>query len=246
MKKIKIYADGASIEDIKVTNKNELVSGFTTNPSLMLSAGVKSYYDFAKNVSLLIGDKPISFEVLEEDHDKIFEQAQKLYKLSKNVFVKIPIVGSTGLSNISVIKKAIEFGIKINITAVFTLQQLLEIKNNIKFSDEIIISIFAGRIADTGVDPIPIMKEAISLYKDFLNVEILWASPREVLNYYQATEIGCHIITMPADLISKLSLYQKDHLQYSIETSKMFFDDAKKQNIRYENFNNRWPRFYWE
>ena len=137
----------------------------------MLSAGVKSYYDFAKNVSLLIGDKPISFEVLEEDHDKIFEQAQKLYKLSKNVFVKILLL-SCGLSNISVIKKAIEFGIKINITAVFTLQQLLEIKNNIKFSDEIIISIFAGRI-DTGVDPIPIMKEAISLYKDFLNVKFL-------------------------------------------------------------------------
>jgi transaldolase len=228
MKKIKIFADGASIEDIKVTNKNKLVSGFTTNPSLMLSAGVRSYYDFAKDVSLIIGDKPISFEVLEDNHNKIFEQSQKLYKLSKNVFVKIPIVGSDGSSNIPVIKKALDLGIKINITAVFTIEQLLEIKNNIKITDELIISIFAGRIADTGVDPIPLMKEAISLYKDFLNVEILWASPREVLNYYQASEIGCHIITMPADLISKLSLYQKDHLQYSIETSKMFFDDARK------------------
>lgn len=232
MSKIKIYADGASIEDIKLMNDNKLVSGFTTNPSLMLAAGVESYYNFASNVSEIIGDKSISFEVLEESPEIIYDQALKISKLSKNVYVKIPIVDSKGNSLLSIIDKTQKANININITAVFTEKQLIEIESIIKNNNNIIISIFAGRIADTGIDPVPTMQKAVKQFKKFNNVEILWASPREVLNYYQAKDVGCHIITMQPDLISKLKLHNKDLNEYSIETSKMFFEDAKKANYK--------------
>lgn len=228
--KIKIYADGSDLKSIKGMMNNKICSGFTTNPSLMRQAGIKDYVDFSIKASSLVFPKPISIECISDDLSEIYNQSIFLSKLNRNVFVKIPIVNSKGKSTLSVIKKLYCQKIKINVTAIMTKAQIIKIVKNldIKFKTDIILSIFAGRIADTGRDPVHHMMEIVKIVKNSKNknIKTLWASPREVLNVYQADKLGVDIITIPYSLFDKLSLKNKNLNKYSIETSKMFYNDA--------------------
>jgi|TARA_R110000824_G_scaffold399269_2_gene604563 transaldolase len=227
--KIKVYADGASLTDMLEAYNGEQVSGFTTNPTLMKKAGVVDYLKFAKSALENIQDMPISFEVFSDDFDEMYEQAKKLAALGENVFVKIPVTNTSGEFAGDLINRLDKENVKMNITAVFTKQQVQSILENINTDNPHIISIFAGRIADTGLDPVTIMKENLEMIKNKSeNLQLLWASPREVLNVYQADEIGCDIITITTPLLNKLKLKDKDLSEYSLETVKMFYDDAQK------------------
>ncbi len=230
MKKINIYADGADYEEILKLKNKSLIKGFTTNPSLMRKSGVKNYKNFAKKLIKNIS-KPISFEVFSDDLKGMSRQAEIINSWGKNIYVKIPIVNSKGKSTIEIIKKLNKKNIKLNITAVFTLTQVKQILNNINKNADLIISIFAGRIADTGRDPVPVIKDAIKLKKNFKKVKILWASTREVLNIYQAEKINCDIITVPNNMLKKISLKNKNLNKYSIETSRDFYIDGKKSKF---------------
>ena len=226
---IKVYADGASLTDMLDAYKGNEVSGFTTNPTLMKKAGVLDYLKFAKSALENIQDMPISFEVFSDDFDEMYEQAKKLAALGDNVFVKIPVTNTSGEFAGDLINRLDKENVKMNITAVFTKQQVQSILDNINTDSPHIISIFAGRIADTGVDPVTIMKESLEMIKSKSeSLQLLWASPREVLNVYQADEIGCDIITITTPLLNKLKLKDKDLAEYSLETVKMFYDDAQK------------------
>lgn len=227
--KIKVYADGASLADMLEAYNGEQVSGFTTNPTLMKKAGVVDYLKFAKSALENIQDMPISFEVFSDDFDEMYEQAKKLAALGENVFVKIPVTNTSDEFTGDLINRLDKENVKMNITAVFTKQQVQSILENINTDSPHIISIFAGRIADTGLDPVTIMKESLKMIKNKSeNLQLLWASPREVLNVYQADEIGCDIITITTPLLNKLKLKDKDLSEYSLETVKMFYDDAQK------------------
>ena len=226
----KIFCDIAELKAIAKFNSKKLVKGFTTNPTLMRKSGVRNYTKFAKNLVKKVS-KPLSFEVFSDDLNGMLVQAEKINSWGRNIYVKIPIVNSKGKSTISLIKKLDKKNIKLNITAVFTISQVNKILKTIKKKSDIIISIFAGRIADTGRDPIPLIKQSIRLKKKFKNVKILWASTREVLNVYQANKIKCDIITVPNSILKKLSLRNKNLLKYSIETSKDFFLDGKKSKF---------------
>ena len=224
--KIKIFADGANIKSILDLNGNEYISGFTTNPTLMKKAGIKDYSEFAKTLLLNITDKPISFEVFDDDIEEMRKQAIKISSWSNNVNVKIPITNTKGESTINLIKDLSEKNIKCNVTAIFTINQCLELLKNIDLNSHIILSVFAGRIADTGIDPIPIMEEIVAIAKDYKFVEILWASPRELLNIFHADYAGCDIITVPNDIINKFDLINKNLNKFSLETVEMFYKDA--------------------
>ena len=227
--KIKVYADGANLSDMLDAYNEKTVSGFTTNPTLMKKAGVTDYLQFAKAVLEEIKEMPISFEVFSDDFDEMYEQAKKLASLGENVYVKIPVTNTSGTFCGNLINRLDAENVKMNITAVFTLSQVRSILENLNTENSHIISIFAGRIADTGVDPIEIMRTALSLIKSHNpNLQLLWASPREVLNVYQAEDLGCDIITITTALLNKLRLKGKDLDEYSLETVKMFFDDAQK------------------
>ena len=226
---IKIFADGANIQSMVSAAEEGKVDGFTTNPTLMRQAQVQDYESFAKSVLSHIKNLPISFEVFADDFDEMEKQAETISQWGSNVNVKIPICNTHGESSIPLIKRLLNKKVKLNITAVFTKQQIDNIRSSIKTHDNVIVSIFGGRIADTGVDPIPLMKYAVGLFAEFKDVKVLWASPREVINAYQAEEIGCDIITMTPDLIAKLkSSKNKDLTKFSIETVNMFYNDAKK------------------
>lgn len=230
--KIKIFQDGANLNDMLASYEEGIVKGYTTNPTLMRKAGIMDYEAFAKEVLLRIPDLPISFEVFADEFHLMVKQAQKIASWGKNVFVKIPITNTRGESAIPIIKTLFEEGVKLNITAILTLEQV-QMLNKILCGDlNTIVSVFAGRIADTGRDPIPVMKECAAMLKPKSKVELLWASPREVLNAYQAEECGCHIITMSNDLIKKLSMKGKDLSELSRETVQMFYDDARKSNFQ--------------
>lgn len=222
----KIFADGAMLSEIAELNKNSLIEGFTTNPSLMRKAGVDNYTKFSKEVLNIIGNKPISFEVFADEFNEMKKQAEIITKWGQNVYVKIPIMNSKGIYSFDLIKELSKEGIKLNITAILKYDQVKKLFNVINKDTGTIVSIFAGRIADTGVDPISIMSDSINLFKEYESCEILWASPREVLNFYQAKEIGCHIITVTKDIINKLSLKGKDLESYSRETVETFYKDA--------------------
>ena len=222
----KIFADGAMLSEIAELNKNSLIEGFTTNPSLMRKAGVDNYTKFSKEVLNIIGNKPISFEVFADEFNEMKKQAEIITKWGQNVYVKIPIMNSKGAYSFDLIKELSKEGIKLNITAILKYDQVKKLFNVINKDTGTIVSIFAGRIADTGVDPISIMSDSINLFKEYESCEILWASPREVLNFYQAKEIGCHIITVTKDIINKLSLKGKDLESYSRETVETFYKDA--------------------
>ena len=202
------------------------VQGFTTNPTLMAKAGVTDYEGFARKVVAAIPDLPISFEVLADDFPTMGIQARRLASLGRNVFVKIPIMNTRRKSALPLIRDLSRNGVKLNVTAVMTLDQVCGVAEVIARGAETIVSVFAGRIADTGRDPVPLMREAVALCRHRPEIQLLWASPREVLNVYQAEACGCHIITMTPDLISKLPLRGKDLDEFSRETVQMFYDDA--------------------
>ena len=224
---IKIYADGADLKSMLEEYNKGIVSGFTTNPSLMKSAGIKNYRDFGKEVVKEIKDKPISFEVFGDDEETILKEARELYTWSENVYVKVPVINTKGEFNGKIIKTLADEKVKLNITAIFTYKQVRDVLSVLNKDTPAIISIFAGRIADAGVDPIGIMKEAIKLAEDYPNVEILWASCRELYSIIEANDIGCHIITVPNNILKKIDLFGKDLNEYSIETVNDFFNDGK-------------------
>lgn len=230
---IDIYADGASEEKIIKYNNLDHVKGFTTNPTLLKSSGVSDYKSFAKSVLSVVKNKPISFEVISDNHDEMYEQALEISSWGKNVYVKIPIINTQEKSSLTIIKKLIDKKIQVNITAVMTQKQIVDSLNTLGNSRGNIISIFAGRIADTGIDPIPFMKFGVDLLKKISpNSKILWASPREVLNVYQADQIGCHIITLADNELKKLDLKGKDLDEFSKETVTMFYNDALSSKFK--------------
>ena len=220
---IQIYADGSDPDEMVKAVRS--VSGFTTNPSLMRAAGITNYEEFVKDILLRIPNLPISFEVFSDDLQEMERQAYKLAEFGDNVYVKVPICNTLGVSTAELIQKLLCNKVKVNVTAVFTYPQIKAVIPFMVSSTEAILSIFAGRIADTGINPSKTISLAISVVPP--NVKVLWASCREVYNVYEADQIGCHIITVPNNIISKLSLRDKDLEDYSIETVKMFYDDAK-------------------
>ena len=227
MLKIKLYLDGAELSEMIKASKDEKIKGFTTNPTLMKKSGIKDYESFAKEVIANIPDKPISFEVFSDEMNEMEKEARVINSWGGNTFIKIPVMNTKGKSTCSLIKKLSNEGFSLNITAVFTIKQVNEISSNINKDSKTIISIFAGRIADTGVDPIPVMTEAKKIIKDNINAELLWASPRELLNVYHAEQCNCDIITATSDVIKKLDLSGKDLHDFSRETVEMFYKDAK-------------------
>lgn len=226
--KIKIFADGADPKKIYELNKIDYIKGFTTNPSLMRKAGITDYKNFAIEILKNIKEKPISFEVFSDEINIMEDQAKEIASWGKNVNVKIPITNTKGESTVSLVGKLSKQGIICNVTAIFTLEQLNSILNVLNPETPTILSVFAGRIADTGVDPITIMTGSVQASKVKPKVSILWASTREVINIFQADSIGCHIITVPHDLLNKLSNIGKSLESFSLETVEGFYKDAKK------------------
>ena len=230
--KTKIFCDIADFETIKFFNKKSIVDGFTTNPSLMRQAGAKNYRDYSHKILKVCKKKPISFEVFADDPKEMLKQAYKINTWGKNVFVKIPVVNSKGLFMGSVIKELSDKGIKLNITAVYTYEQTKKIYKCLNKKTKSIISIFAGRMADKGKDPLPIFKKSISLTKKNKNIEILWASTREAYNYIQAKQLKCNIITMPPKVINQINSFGKSFQAMTIDTVKGFLKDSKKSKFK--------------
>ena len=229
---IKIFADGADLFSIENLNMNKDISGFTTNPSLMKKAGVTDYKKFCQDVLKITKDKPVSFEIFSDDLDEMYDQANEIASWGKSIFVKIPITNSKGEKTSGLIKKLLENKIKCNVTAILTIQQVKEIYEISNSETDVIISIFAGRIADTGIDPILMMSEAVNICKTKKNIEILWASTRELINIFQANQINCQIITVPHDILKKISLIGKNLEDLSLETVQMFLTDATKAGYK--------------
>ncbi|VGQ30881.1 translaldolase [Streptococcus pyogenes] len=223
---VKVFSDGAVLETMLKDLQTGLVTGFTTNPSLMKKAGISSYIGFAKEVLAKITDYPVSFEVFADDLASMEKEAEKIASLGDNVYVKIPVTTSTGESTCPLIQKLSAKGIKLNVTAIFTIEQTQAVVDHLTAGVPAIVSVFAGRIADTGVDPMPIMEEALRICRQKEEVELLWASPRETYNIYQADQLGVDIITCTTDLIAKLPLQGKDLEDYSLETVQMFLKDS--------------------
>lgn len=222
----KLFADEADIEKMLELSKTPYIAGLTTNPSLMRRSGVKDYKDFAKRVLSQIQDKPVSFEVFSDDIEEIIQQARIIATWGKNVNVKIPITNSKGETTNRAVQILSQEGIHLNVTAILTIEQVENVIKILDSKSNVFISVFAGRIADTGKDPIPLMKESLRIMKNHSNAKLIWASPRELLNIIQANEIGCHIITATSDILSKLNLLGKDLSEYSVETVNMFRNDA--------------------
>lgn len=225
--KTKIFADGANKDSMLSLYKNPAIAGFTTNPTLMRKAGVSDYRAFALDILRVIKDKPISFEVFSDEFHEMELQAREIASWGENVYVKIPITNTRSESSIPLIERLSRDGVKVNVTAILTAEQVKASFNALNHCRAAYISIFAGRIADTGVDPLPLLRETVSLLAANPRIELIWASPRELLNLTQASEIGCHVITVTDDILKKLHLTGKDHAEYSLETVKMFYDDAK-------------------
>ena len=230
--KTKIFCDIADLKLIKFYNNKSIIDGFTTNPSLMRKAGAKSYKNYSLEILKVCKKKPISFEVFADKPKEMLEQAYKINSWGKNVYVKIPVVNSKGLFMGSVIKELSEKGIKLNITAVYTFEQTKKIYEKLDKKTKSIISIFAGRMADKGKDPIPIFKKSINLTKKNKNIEILWASTREAYNFTQAKQIRCNIVTMPPKVINQIDKFGKSFTSMTLETVKGFLIDSKKSKFR--------------
>jgi transaldolase len=226
--RIQIFADGADRQTMVDSYRRGAVQGFTTNPTLMRKAGVTDYEQFAKSLLAEVPDVLISFEVCADDFPTMGRQARKIASWGENVFVKIPITDTRGDSSLPLVKDLVADGLKVNVTAVLTLEQCEGVAAAIPADRQAILSIFAGRIADTGRDPVPFMSQAVQICRDLPRLMVLWASPREIRNVYQADECGCDIITVTPDLLSKLSLRNKDLAEFSRETVQMFYDDARK------------------
>jgi transaldolase len=224
--KVKIFADGADKAALLELYKDPVIQGFTTNPTLMRKAGVSDYEAFARDVLREVKDRPISFEVFSDEFAEMETQAMKLASWGQNVYVKIPVTNTRGESSAALIRRLAGRGVKVNATAILTLAQVQEIARSLAGGPPSIISVFAGRIADTGVDPLPIMKAALETIAPYPNIEIIWASPREVLNIVQADQIGCHIITVTGDLLKKLPVLGRGLDEMSLDTVRMFHRDA--------------------
>ena len=229
--KTKIFCDSADFETVKFFNKKSIVRGFTTNPSLMRLSGAKKYKEYSLKILKVCKKKPISFEVFADNSKEILKQAYAINKWGKNVYVKIPVVNSKGKFMGPVIKELSAKKIKLNITAVYSFEQVKKILKNLNKKSKSIISIFAGRMADKGKDPLPVFKKSISKIKKFKNIEILWASTREAYNFIQAKQIGCNIITMPPKIINQITTFGKSTNQLTLETVKGFLIDSKKSNF---------------
>jgi len=230
--RIKLYADGADLNDMVEEYKKGIVSGFTTNPTLMKKAGVSNYKEFAKAALKAIPDLPISFEVFSDDFPGMEREARKIGSWGNNVYIKIPVTNTKGESTARLVKKLSHDGLKLNVTAILALDQVKTVAKAISPDTSSIVSVFAGRIADTGVDPLPIMKEAEKILKTNPKAELLWASTRELLNLIQAESCGCHIITIPNDILKKVPLVGKDLDQLSLETVQMFYADAQSAGYK--------------
>ena len=230
--KTKIFCDSADFTTIKKFNNNSLVSGFTTNPSLMKLSGAKNYRHYSLKLLKVCKKKPISLEVFGDTFDQMLRQAMIINSWGKNVYVKIPVVNSKGLFSGKVIKTLSQKGIKLNITAVYTVNQVKKILKSINKNSKTIISIFSGRMSDAGKDPIPIIKESVRLTKKMQKVEILWASTREAYNYLQAKKCGCSIITMPSAIIQKISKFGKTYQELTLDTVKKFLKDSRDSDFK--------------
>ncbi len=226
--KIKIFADGADLSAILELYKNKYIRGFTTNPTLMNKSGITDYEKFSRAMLEHIADRPISFEVFSDEFDEMERQARKIAGWGKNVFVKIPVTNTRRESAEGLIRRLAESGIQLNVTALMTLDQVRLTSSALKNYAPSYISVFAGRIADTGVDPMPLMKNAVEIMSSYNQQELIWASPRELLNIFHAEQIGCHVITVTHDILKKLSLLGKSLDEYSLDTVKMFREDAIK------------------
>ena len=225
--KVKIFADGADkVSMIEMYNK-PFIKGLTTNPTLMKKAGITNYEHFAKDILNIVTDKPLSFEVFSDDLNEMKLQALKIAAWGNNVYIKIPITNTKRLSTVNLIKELSDKGVKLNITAMMTLDQVQDVVTNLNPEVSSYVSVFAGRIADTGVDPLPLMKSVVEITKQKPKAEVIWASPRELLNIFQADQIGCQIITATNDILNKLNLVGYDLTEYSLDTVKMFYNDAK-------------------
>ena len=225
--KVKLFADGADLAGMKEMAANPLIKGFTTNPTLMRKAGVADYKAFARDVLQAIPDRPVSFEVFADEFAEMEAQAFEIASWGENVNVKIPITNTKRHFSGPLIERLSRAGVKVNVTAVMTPEQVEEVTERLDATTPAIISVFAGRIADTGRDPMPLMAKAVRTMKAKPRAELIWASPRELLNVFQADAVGCHIITATNDILKKLALVDKDLDNYSLETVEMFYKDAK-------------------
>lgn len=225
--RVEIFADGADVESIRTLAANPLIRGFTTNPTLMRQAGVDDYEGFARHVLGWVVDRPISFEVFSDDFDEMAQQAQKIVSWGDNVNVKVPVMNTRGESSVPLLRELAAEGIPVNVTALMTLRQVAAVVEALAPGPDGYVSVFAGRIADTGRDPVPLMTAALALMADATNLRLIWASPRELLNVVQADAIGCHVITVTSDVLAKLRLVGHDLDRFSLETVEMFHHDAQ-------------------
>jgi transaldolase len=225
---VKIFADGADKAGMLELYRNSMIKGFATNPTLMRKAGISDYRAFALDILSEIKDRPISFEVFADDFETMERQALEISRWADNVNVKIPITNTKQAPSDQLVRRLAKAGVKLNVTALMTLEQVELIAPCLADGPAAIISVFAGRIADTGVDPVPMMSEAVRVLEKYPNIELIWASPRELLNIYHAESVGCHIITVTHDVLKKLSLVGRDLSDYSLDTVKMFYEDGRK------------------
>lgn len=232
--KTKIFADGADKAGMLEMYHNPMIKGFTTNPTLMRKAGISNYEAFALDILSVIKDRPISFEVFSDDFKEMYRQALKIASWGDNVYVKIPVTNTKGSPAYDLIYQLASAGVKQNVTALMTLDQVMDVTAALAKGPSAYVSVFAGRIADTGRDPLGIMTESVDILRPHSQLELIWASPRELLNIFQSDDIGCHIITVTNDILKKLSIVGKDLHEYSLETVKMFHDDAVKAGFTLE------------
>lgn len=224
--RVKIFADGADLGTIATLYRDPLIKGFTTNPTLMRKAGVRDYRAFAFEVIKIVPDRPVSFEVFSDDFSEMERQAFEIASWGENVYVKIPVTNTRGQFAGHLLKRLSAAGVQVNVTALMTTDQVAEVSEFLSAATRSFVSVFAGRIADTGRDPIPIMAQAVELLKRCSPAELIWASPRELLNIFQADAVGCHVITVTQDILAKLALVGKDLTTFSLETVQMFYRDA--------------------
>jgi transaldolase len=225
---VKLFADGADEAEILRVSRNPLIRGFTTNPTLMRKAGVRDYRAFARSVLEAVRDRPVSFEVLSDEFDEMERQAVEMGRWGSNVYVKIPVTNTRGGSSFDLVRRLAQREVKVNVTAILALDQVTHILPALAGGPPCYVSIFAGRIADTGRDPMPTMAAAVGMVRSYPNVELIWASPRELLNIFHADAVGCHIVTLTSDILAKLDLVGRDLLAYSLETVRMFYEDAQR------------------
>jgi transaldolase len=232
--KVKLFADGADKAGMLEMYRKPFVKGFTTNPTLMRKAGITDYRGFAREILEAIPDRPISFEVFSDEFDEMNRQAREIATWGGNVYVKVPITNTRREPAYDLVRSLSQDGVKVNVTAMMTLDQVRAVADAVRGGAPSCVSVFAGRIADTGVDPMPIMAESVRILEDAPGAELIWASPRELLNVFQADAVGCHIITATNDILKKLDLIGRDLADYSLDTVKMFFNDAKQAGFSLE------------